>query len=238
MSCVNSTDPLTGGGSIRRFPTRLSFRSGVDTSRESMYATHVPNFQPLCNKKLLLHGDFWKFVANSRSRGARGARRCSTRAGIGRCSPVTPDGTPDTSMAGRPGVRISARPARRRAPRSGTRERPIDPPPRFTSSFDFIVRLSGPDRDPLLAIGRANTVMKGIGLHRYDPAIGRRTGWSESSFAEREHPQPRIRSPRGSSTASRTSVAGRRSPRISTVNSAPSAIMSDGTKPSATLFSL
>ena len=54
----------------------------------------------------------------------------------------------------------------------------------------------------------------------------------------RRRRQPRMRSPRGSSTGSRTSVARRRSPRISIANSVPPPIISNGTKPSATLFAL
>ena len=64
----------------------------------------------------------------------------------------------------------------------------------------------------------------------------RRTSAPDGPASAASH--PRIRSPRGSSTGSWTSLASRRSPRISMANSAPPSASSTGANPSAMLLAL
>ena len=94
-------------------------------------------------------------------------------------------------------------------------------------------------RSPL---SERKTASGGVYDRQESPGPGRRpieaTSRSPGQTAPAPGTHPRRRSPLGSSTGSPTSLAGRRFPRISIVNPAPTAALSTGTKPRATLFPL
>ena len=210
-----------------------------------MYAIHARIFQSLCKKNLLFHGIFGKSTRIRRGRPASGPR-CDIR---GSCAPDMPESCPapywefrdEGTVDDLPPVRVALRLHR---PSVGAG------PGRTAGSRSHELRTGGrrglprgrPRRPRESAQGRSGEDLPGLRRRPRDhpAALLRPCSWRIRPISTSlvRGPQPRMRSPRASSTGSCTSLAARRSPRISIVNSAPPSISSTGTKPSAMLFSL